>query len=445
VDAFAQVWPEVERRLSREPRLLAKTLWEELTKDDHGRFARGQRRSFERRVRAWKRGHGPEPELVFAQEHRPGERMQLDWVCGRRLQVTILGNWLDHKLAHVVLPYSNWEWARVCRSESLLSLKVGLQSGLWELGGAPGVCQTDHGSAATHRRGAGRSGRDYNERYLGVLAHYGMRPGLIAIKEPRQNGDVEGAHGHLMREWEQRLLLRGSREFASLAEYEDLLFGLLRERNAGRWERVAEERGSLRPLPLSRLAEYEDCETRVSREGIARVGRQGYSLPARWVGRSLRARWDERRIWFYDGADCVLEVERMLGNCGVYVNWRHVLPQLVRKPGAFARWRHREWMFPSLSWRKLYDGLIDRHSEGRAEREYLGILSLALEHGLERLEEMLGRRGWERANLDEMRRGFNETRKVVVVDFRADLSGYDALIAEEEGAVGKERELGHGA
>jgi hypothetical protein len=33
------------------------------------------------------------------------------------------------------LPYSNWEWAITCRSESALSLKNGLQASLWALGG----------------------------------------------------------------------------------------------------------------------------------------------------------------------------------------------------------------------------------------------------------------------------------------------------------------------
>ncbi|MGB9277007.1 MAG: ATP-binding protein, partial [Terrimicrobiaceae bacterium] len=84
-----------------------------------------------------------------------------------------------------------------------------------------------------------------------------------------------------------------------------------------------------------------------------------------------------------------VEVERHRGSQGVYVDWRHVLPQLLRKPGAFARWRHREHMFPSRMWRELYDALLSRQSGGRAEREYLGMLALALEHGLEKIEEKI--------------------------------------------------------
>jgi hypothetical protein len=90
---------------------------------------------------------------------------------------------------------------------------------------------------------------------------------------------------------------------------------------------------------------------------------------------------------FYNGTDRVVEVERHRGSQGIYVDWRHVLPQLLRKPGAFAGWRHREHIFPSRMWRELYDALLKRQSGGRAEREYLGMLALALEQGLEKIEE----------------------------------------------------------
>ena len=78
----------------------------------------------------------------------------------------------------MVLPFSNSEWARVCRSGSFLSLKIGLQSAAWELGGVPLICQSDNSSTATHDLGRGRPRRGYNARYLSLLDSYGMRPAL---------------------------------------------------------------------------------------------------------------------------------------------------------------------------------------------------------------------------------------------------------------------------
>ena len=146
-DAFAEVWPRVEEMLFREPGLQAKAIFEELLEKECGKISRRQRRSFERRVRAWKRRHGTERELFFTQDHQPGERLQIDWMHCEKLEIELAQDErFDHLLVHVVLPYSNWEWARVCYSESYLSLKSGLQSALVELGACPRYCQSDQSS-----------------------------------------------------------------------------------------------------------------------------------------------------------------------------------------------------------------------------------------------------------------------------------------------------------
>ena len=39
------------------------------------------------------------------------------------------------------------------------------------------------------------------------------------------------------------------------------------------------------------------------------------------------------------------------------IDYRHVIWSLVRKPGAFAAYRYREDLFPSLAFRRAYDAL----------------------------------------------------------------------------------------
>src|SRR5690606_17630058 len=58
------------------------------------------------------------------------------------------------------------------------------------------------------------------------------------------------------------------------------------------------------------------------------------------------------------------------------IDYRHIIGSLVRKPGAFARYRYREELFPSLTFRRAYDALADTHGE-RADVEYVRILHLA--------------------------------------------------------------------
>lgn len=435
-DAFAEIWPQVEEELGREPELEAKVLFEQVLEEHRSQFDRRQRRTFERRVRAWKLEHGPERELFFCQEHRPGERLQLDWFHASELEVRIGDEGLEHLLVHVVLPYSNWEWARVCHSESFLSLKRGLQSALFELGGVPLICQTDQSSTATHCRGRGQAGRDYNVRYLGLLAHYGMKPAVIGVKQPHENGDVESGHRHLRQAIDQALRLKGSRTFCSVAEYEAFVFELLRRRNEQRGQHFEEEKRSLRPLAAGRLAEHEEEMVRVSREGLARVGRQAYSVPARFAGERLRARVYETELEFWWNDKLICRTERHRGSQGVFVDWRHVIGALQHKPGALIGWRHRAAMFPNAKWRALYHWLQGRYSPGRAEREYLGILGLGLEQRLEALEAAIEELG-DGVSLDAIRQRFCPRANIVVLDLKVDLSPYDALL-KAAGSFGEE-------
>jgi hypothetical protein len=108
---------------------------------------------------------------------------------------------LEHLLCHTVLPYSNWEWASRCQSESLLSLRHGLQASLQQLGAATERLQIDNRSAATHRVGSG--GREFNPDFPSGVQHSGMKPQTIGIDCPDQNGDVESLHGHLKRRLKQ--------------------------------------------------------------------------------------------------------------------------------------------------------------------------------------------------------------------------------------------------
>ena len=69
-------------------------------------------------------------------------------------------------------------------------------------------------------------------------------------------------------------------------------------------------------------------------------------------------------------------MERVRGEREANVNYRHVIGSLVRKPGAFARYRFREQLFPTRQFRLSYDALREWRGE-RADVEYVRILHLA--------------------------------------------------------------------
>jgi hypothetical protein len=374
-DPFDGVWPEVEAQLEKAPELEAKILFEDLTRRHDG-FSEGQLRTFQRRVREWRARRGPDKEVFFPQKHRPGEAAQTDFTWANELGITIAGQRLLHMLCHFVLPYSNWQWTTVCFAESLMALRRGVQSAVFRLGSVPAHHQTDNSTAATHQlQDTGK--RAFNEEYVRVMEHLGMKPRTIGVGASEQNGDVEAANGALKRRLEQHLLLRGSREFPTLEAYERWGQDVCDQANRLRDERLGEELAVMTALSVQRLPEYSRVDVTVTSWSTIRVKRNTYSVPSRLIGERLRVHLYEDRLEVLHGSALQLVTDRLRGDGKHRINYRHVIGSLVRKPGAFERYRYREDLFPTLVFRRTYDALAESLSSWKSDVEYLRLLHLA--------------------------------------------------------------------
>lgn len=205
-DPFAEHWePEVVPRLVDAPELEALLLLEFLIEKYPGQYELTHLRSLQRRIREWRAEYGPPKEIFFPQEHRPGEAMQTDFTSANELGVTIQGRPFPHLLCHAVLPYSNWGWAAICQSESIMALRRGVQAAIFRLGKVPEWHQTDNSTGATHRPSAAEIAtgerRKFNEDYEALMRHLGMTPRTIDVGKKNQNGDVEALNRALKRRW----------------------------------------------------------------------------------------------------------------------------------------------------------------------------------------------------------------------------------------------------
>ena len=287
------------------PELAATALFERRLLTAGDALQERQWRTFQRRLRQWRLAHGAEPKVIFAQVHRPGEVMPVDWTQANELEVSIAGQPLDHRLCHVVLPYSNGQWATRCQSESLLPVRHGLPAARQRLGKGPEQLPIDHSSAATHQISGGGK-REFNAEFLSLVAHYEMKPRTIGIGCPNQNGDVESHNGHLKRRLWQHLLRRGYRDSASMTEYDRFLEAVLVQANGRRREKVAEESAVMRELPPPRLSDDDEVDCRGSRHSTIRVKPVTDSVPARFIGRRLRARMTEQQVVVYHATERVI-------------------------------------------------------------------------------------------------------------------------------------------
>ena len=138
----------------------------------------------------------------------------------------------------------------------------------------------------------------------------------------------------------------------------------------------------------------------------------------------------------YSGRELLLSLPRHCGDRGVVLDYRQVIDHLLRKPGAFERYRYREELFPGRLFREAYDHLVAKQGQRRGAVEYLRLLKLASEVGESdvemRLVEYLSP-PYSTWSVGELRRLLQpELRPYIELsELRPEWSSYDALLSPE--------------
>lgn len=379
-DPLREVWgAEVVPMLEGAPTLMGITVLEELQRRHPEGFDESVLRTLQRRIRQWRAQNGSEREIFFAQEHPPGRLGLSDFTVADELGVIVAGLALPHRLYQFALAHSGWRHASlVLGGESFQALSAGLQDALWMAGGVPEEHRTDSLSAAFNNLA---EREELTTRYQGLCLHYGVRASRNNPGESHENGAIESRQGSLKRALAQSLLLRGGAEFADLGAYEQFIAETVRRLNA-RCARAWEiERASLKPLPMRRTADFEEIDARVSKYGVFTAKGALYSVPSRLSGHRLKVRLYRSDLQAWLGGVKVFECERLRGSVQDHhpkrIDWRHMLPSLRRKPGAFARWVLRDAMFPRSEYARTWEHLSARLSEREACRLMVALLDLA--------------------------------------------------------------------
>ena len=146
----------------------------------------------------------------------------------------------------------------------------------------------------------------------------------------------------------------------------------------------------MRPLPDRRLEDFIRFRVKVATSSTIRVRNNTYSVDSRLIREQVEARLYADHVEVRYGGQRVAEMPRLRGEGKHRIDYRHVIHSLVRKPGAFARYRWREDLFPGVLFRVAYDELREDCPQ-TADRQYLGILELAAQEGERKLPQSVDR------------------------------------------------------
>lgn len=351
--------------LEANPALQPVTLLEVLEEKAPDQFDHSHLRTLQRKVKKWRAKQGPEQEVMFLQRHIAGDMGISDYTWMNQLKITLAGEVFEHKLYHYRLVYSGWTYVQVCLGgESFESLSSGLQNAFWRSGGVPATHRTDSLSAAFNNHSEQEV---LTERYSKLCQYYGVKATRNNKGVAHENGAIESAHGHLKRKIDQQLLLRGSRDFLSLSDYETFINRIIAKINRRCKTRFDEEKSHLQALPNRRTNDFSEQYVKVSSSSTINVKRVTYTVPSRLIGTQLLVHLYDDRLTLFYGHEETLRLKRVYTQGSTRsrsVDYHHVIHSLAKKPNAFRYSLIRDDLIPAgdftLLWQQLtHNGVSD--------------------------------------------------------------------------------------
>ena len=273
-------------------------------------------------------------------------------------------------------------------SESFEALARGIQGCFQYIGGVTQRIRNDSLSAAVNNLS---TDRHFTANFQQLLDHFRVESHRINVRTPRENGDCESLHGHFKDYVDQRLRIRGSREFESKDEWIVFLRECVAAKNRDRQTAFHVEQEALSELPDKLFPIFTEHECTVSSNSVITVKQNRYSIPSCFIGSRVQVRIYADEIQLWHGSKHQFTMPRLIGKNQQYIDFRHVIDSLVRKPGAFMHYRYREHMFPSVEFRKAFDVLTTEIGEAGAIRVYLRLLQVAKQEGLASIDPFIAR------------------------------------------------------
>jgi transposase len=273
----------------------AMAIWRDLV-DDHGFPA--QYASVRRFVVKLRGPRTPEahPLIVTA----PGEESQVDYGDGPMVRHPVTGKYRRTRLFVFTLGYSRKSVRLLTFASSTRRWCELHEEAFRRLGGTSQVVVLDN-----LREGVltpDLYDPALNPLYRDVLAHYGVVALPCRVGDPDRKGKVESAIGHT------QAALKGLR-FETLEAAQAYL-----DRWDARWADTrihgttkrqvaamfAEERPTLRPLPVAPFRYYEFGTRTVHLDGCVEVDYAYYGAPPGWLGHEVAVQWNARYVRLLD-------------------------------------------------------------------------------------------------------------------------------------------------
>jgi transposase len=317
--AVIRAWLDADAQAPPKQRHTARRLYDRLVAEHGFTGAEVTVRRFVRELR------GAVPEVFIPLGAGWGQQAQVDW---GQATVTIAGQSVVAHVFCVRLRASGVPFVWAAPTAKLEAFLEGHRRAFAWLGGVPAECVYDNPKTAVVKILAGPA-RDEHAVFASLRAHYLFDSLFCRPGEAHEKGAVENLVGYARR--------NALVPVPDVPSWDALNAHLLdwcdreRRRLADRWD---QEQPRLRPLPAHPFACTLTRLAVVGRMSLVQADRVRYSVPCRYVGRTLRLALSTSRVEVFDGAERVAMHDRCYVRGETILALAHYLPALARKPRA---------------------------------------------------------------------------------------------------------------
>ena len=225
-----------------------------------------------------------------------------------------------------------------------------------------------------------RNGRQTTHKFNQLKEHYNFMASFCRPGKGNDKGTVEAINRHFKNYLAYEIETE-KKVFKDDREFEAYLAIKYEAYNSSKQLKIAQERKHLTPLPSEAFPLFSTEMAIVSKYGFVRAGGQRYSVPAEYKCREVEIRLRSRRIEIFYKGEKIKEHKRKTSSVDPKptIDFRDHVEAMLKKPGAFTYYKHKEFFFPTDSFRELYT----RHSDNK---NYLLCLALCKKYSVIEVE-----------------------------------------------------------
>jgi hypothetical protein len=263
-------------------------------------------------------------------------------------------------------------------NETFESFAEGTSFSFSFFGGVPKIYRLDNLKPAVKE--ILRNGRNTTHKFNQLREHYNFEQSFCTPGKGNEKGTVESLNRHF-KDYLSYEIKAENKTFIDDDEFDQYLYLKVEEYNRQKEKEIEVEKKYLSPLPCSPFPSYSIEINTVNKYGFVRAASKRYSVTAEYKYCKVEMRIYSKYVEIYYDGKLIQKHKRTTerGDSKPTIDFRDHVFAMLKKPGAFTFYKHRDAFFPTDKFRELYNKYADN-------KNYLKILSLCKDYSISEVE-----------------------------------------------------------